>query len=67
MNWDQIKGDWKQLSPRLKHKWGKLTNADLIAIAGKREQLEGVLQSRYGYEKGRAAMELDTFTDGLTS
>lgn len=67
MNWDQIKGDWKQLGPKLKEKWKKLTDADLRTIAGKRNQLEDVLRDRYGYEKDRAVMELDKFADRLSS
>jgi uncharacterized protein YjbJ (UPF0337 family) len=67
MNWDQIKGDWHQLSRRLKEKWKKLTDDDLSAIAGRRDQLEGVLQTRYGYNKQQAGIELDKFTTGLTS
>jgi uncharacterized protein YjbJ (UPF0337 family) len=67
MNWDQIKGDWHQLSRRLKEKWKKLTDDDLSAIAGRRDQLEGVLQKRYGYNKQQAGIELDKFTSGLTS
>ena len=67
MNWDQIKGDWHQLSRRLKEKWKKLTDADLKSISGSRDELEGVLQERYGYNEHQAAMELDRFTNGLTS
>jgi uncharacterized protein YjbJ (UPF0337 family) len=67
MNWDQIKGDWKQLSGKLKEKWGMLTDDELTTIAGKRGQLIGVLQERYGYEKERAEMELDKFTRIITS
>jgi uncharacterized protein YjbJ (UPF0337 family) len=67
MIWDQIKGDWQQLSAKLKEKWGKLTDDDLKAIAGKRDQLVGVLQQRYDFEKERAEMELDTFTHRLSS
>ena len=67
MNWDQIKGDWHQLSHRLKEKWKKLTDDDLSAIAGRRDQLEGVLETRYGYDKQQAGIELDKFTTGLTS
>ncbi|MEX2308995.1 MAG: CsbD family protein [Pirellulales bacterium] len=67
MNWDQIKGDWQQLSRKLKEKWSMLTDADLKAIGGKRDQLEGVLQDRYGYAKDRAAMELDKFADAVSS
>jgi uncharacterized protein YjbJ (UPF0337 family) len=67
MNWDQIKGDWNQLSRRLKEKWAKLTNEDLAGIAGRRGQLVTVLQDRHGYAKDRAETELTKFIDGMTS
>ena len=54
MNWDQIKGSWKQMTGRVKQKWGKLTDDDLTLIGGKRDELVGKLQERYGYEKDRA-------------
>ena len=41
MNWDQIKGDWHQLSRRLKEKWKKLTDADLKSIAGSARRARG--------------------------
>ena len=59
-------GDWHQLSRR-QEKWGKLTEDDLTSIGGRRDQLQGVLQKRYGYDKERAVVELDQFTAGLTS
>ena len=65
MNWDLIQGDWKQLTGKVKEKWGKLTDDDLTVIAGKRDQLAGVLQERYGYAKEQAEKELDEFTKGL--
>lgn len=40
MNWDTIKGNWKQMSGKVKQKWGKLTDDDLTAIAGKRDALD---------------------------
>jgi uncharacterized protein YjbJ (UPF0337 family) len=67
MNWDQIKGDWTQLSRKLKEKWKLLTDADLKVIAGRRDQLEDVLRDRYGYAKARAAIELDKFADAVSS
>lgn len=67
MNWDQIKGDWKQLSGKLKDTWGRLTDDNPTTIAGKRVQLIGVLQERYGYEKERAELELDKFTHIISS
>jgi uncharacterized protein YjbJ (UPF0337 family) len=65
MNWDQIKGDWKQMTGKVKEKWGKLTDNELTVIAGQREQLVGVLQERYGYEKDLAEKEVNDFTHGL--
>jgi uncharacterized protein YjbJ (UPF0337 family) len=67
MNWDQIKGDWHQLSARLKEKWAKLTNEELATIAGRRMQLAVVLQGHYGYEKQRADTEINQFVDEITS
>jgi uncharacterized protein YjbJ (UPF0337 family) len=28
MNWDRVKGDWKQFKGKVKEKWGKLTDDD---------------------------------------
>lgn len=65
MNWDQIKGNWKQFEGKVKAKWGKLTDDDLTMIAGKRDELAGKLQERYGYAKDQAETELDEFSRSL--
>lgn len=65
MNWDQVKGKWKQFTGQAQQKWGKLTNDDLDVIDGKREELVGRLQERYGYEKEKAEEEADEFVDSL--
>ncbi len=61
MNWDHIKGNWKQVTGKLKQKWGKLTDDDLTLVAGKRDELLGRIQERYGYAKDRAEREVDDF------
>jgi len=61
MYWDQVKGNWKQFKGQVKQQWGKLTDDDLTEIDGKREELVGRLQSRYGYEKDHAEKELESF------
>jgi uncharacterized protein YjbJ (UPF0337 family) len=65
MNWDQVKGNWKQWTGKVKEKGGKLTDDDLTRVAGKRDQLAGLLQERYGYAKEQAEKELDDFTRDL--
>jgi uncharacterized protein YjbJ (UPF0337 family) len=51
MNWDIVAGDWKQFAGKIKQKWGQLTDDELTRVGGKREQLEGMLQARYGYRR----------------
>ena len=65
MNWDQIAGNWKQFKGKVKEKWGKLTDDDLTTIAGKRDQLAGLLQQKYGYAKEQAEQELTEFSNAL--
>jgi uncharacterized protein YjbJ (UPF0337 family) len=66
MNWDQIEGNWKQLKGKVKEKWADLTDDDLTAVQGRRDQLAGKLQERYGYAKERIERELDDFARTLT-
>jgi uncharacterized protein YjbJ (UPF0337 family) len=65
MNWDQVEGKWKQSKGKFREQWGKLTDDDIEVIAGKRDQLVGRLQERYGLAKEDAEKEADAFVDGL--
>lgn len=61
MNWDTIEGDWKRFRGKIREQWGKLTDDDLDIIAGKRDQLIGTLQQRYGSTREQVEMELGSF------
>jgi len=65
MNWERIEGHWKQLAGRIKEQWGRLTDDDLDVIAGKRDQLVGRLQVRYGLSKEVAERQVDSFCERL--
>ena len=58
MNEDTIKGNWKQFKGNLKEQWGKLTDDDFDVVAGRREQLTGKIQERYGVAKDEAEKQL---------
>lgn len=64
MNWDIVAGNWKQFSGKVKQKWGQLTDDELTQVNGKREQLEGTLQARYGYTKEQAQKAIDDWMSG---
>jgi uncharacterized protein YjbJ (UPF0337 family) len=63
MNWDRVEGNWKQFRGEVRERWGKLTNDDLDVIAGRRDQLVGKIQERYGLAKDRAEEQLRAWED----
>lgn len=65
MNWDQVEGKWKQYKGQAKEKWGKLTDDDLDVVDGRRQQLVGRLQERYGIAKDAAEQQADEFVKAL--
>ena len=67
MTWDEIKGNWREYKGRVREKWGELTDDDIDRIAGKRDQLLGILQNRYGKTREAAEKEIKEFEERLTS
>lgn len=65
MNWDEIQGNWKQLKGKVRSHWGKLTDDDVEVVNGKRTELLGVLQKRYGHAKDQGEREIDSWIKQL--
>lgn len=65
MNWDQVEGKWLQLKGQAKEKWGQLTDDDLDVATGRRDQLAGKIQHRYGVAKEEAERQLDEWSRKL--
>lgn len=63
MNWDQIEGQWKQLKGKAKEQWGKLTDDELAQIGGKKDQLVGAIQQRYGVAREEAERQVQDFAE----
>ncbi len=59
MNSDQFEGQWKQLKGKVKQRWGKLTDDDLTSLSGKKDELVGRIQQRYGITREQAEKEAD--------
>jgi uncharacterized protein YjbJ (UPF0337 family) len=51
MDWNRVEGNWKQV--------GQLTDDDLDMINGRRDQLEGRIQERYGLAKDQVRKDVD--------
>ena len=65
MNWDQVSGNWKQFRGKAKEKWAKLTDDDLALAEGKRDQLLGRIQERYGIAKDEAENQVKEWENTL--
>lgn len=61
MNKDILKGKWKEIKGQVKKHWGNLTDDELDKVNGQAEELSGLLQKKYGYDKQRAEKEIDQF------
>jgi uncharacterized protein YjbJ (UPF0337 family) len=61
MNWDRIQGNWKQFKGHAREQWGKLTDDDFDRAAGRRDQLAGMIQERYGIRRDEADRQIDAW------
>ncbi len=66
MNWEQVRGQAKQVEGKLKQKWAKLTDDDLMLLKGKKDEFVGRLKERTGLAKEEAERQLDELIDGLS-
>lgn len=60
-----LEGKWNQLKGKVRQQWGDLTEDDLERIAGKRDELVGVLQEKYGHSQEEAEREVNDFLSNL--
>ena len=58
MNWEEIQLNWNRLHWNLKERWGKLTDAEIDAIAGRREELITRLERSYGVNRVEAERQI---------
>ncbi len=65
MNEDRIKGQWKQMTGKMKSNWGKLTDDDLQRAEGDTEYLTGKVQERYGITRDEAKKQVEEFKKSI--
>ena len=60
-NTDILQGKWHELKGQARQTFAKLTDDDIERMSGKMEELSGVLQQRYGYNKAKADTEINNW------
>ena len=59
--WAKIKGAWTTSKGAVKEQWGKLTDDDITEVDGRRDQLVGKIQTRYGISREEAEAQVGGF------
>jgi uncharacterized protein YjbJ (UPF0337 family) len=61
VDWDRIEGNWKHFKGNARRHWAKLSDEQLEAVAGKRDQLAGKIQEVYGVSKEIAEKQVSAW------
>ena len=64
-SWNKVAGSWKRMAGAVKQRWGKLTHNEIREAQGRRETLNGYIQSRYGIDRDAADRQIDEWLKTL--
>jgi len=64
-NWNEIAGRWTRFSRDVKKQWGELTDDDVMQVNGRRENLAGKIQEKYGIALEEANQQIDAWASKL--
>lgn len=59
MNWDTVEGTWKEMKGKAKATWGEITDDEWSKIQGRREEMVGLIQKKYGHSRDAAEKAVD--------
>jgi uncharacterized protein YjbJ (UPF0337 family) len=59
MEWNRIEGNWTKFMAAAKSRWEKLTEEQLLVVAGRREWLAGSIQESYGITREASHRQID--------
>lgn len=61
MNLDTVEGQWTRLRGKILEQWGRLNADEVSIVAGRRDQLIGMLQRRYGVARAELERQVEDF------
>ncbi len=65
MKQEKLEARWHQLKGTVRELWGELTGDEIDWIGGRREQLVGKLEEKYGMSHEEADRQVEEFIDRL--
>ncbi|HWA16047.1 MAG TPA: CsbD family protein [Gemmatimonadales bacterium] len=61
MNWDRMAGSWTEMRGRIREWWGRQTHNDTTVINGRKDQLIGRMQQRFGAAVEEIEQQIGSF------
>lgn len=61
MTWDQMAGSWMELRGKIREWWGRRTSNNETVIKGRKDQLVGLMQQRYGDKINEIEQQIGSF------
>lgn len=61
MNQQIFEGHWKEIKGLIQRTWGEITNDEVSKMKGTYQELEGLLEKKYGYKKQKSEEEIRDF------
>jgi uncharacterized protein YjbJ (UPF0337 family) len=65
MEWERIQANWAGFRALVRARWARITEQQLDAIGGRREQLVLQVQALYGISLGMAQMQVESWQGQL--
>jgi len=65
MNWDHIEGKWTRFTGSAQERWGKITAVDILTTNGRKDNLVGRIQERFGIARAEAERQADEWSQAL--
>ena len=61
-NTQTLQGNWNEIKGKIQEKWGEVTNSELDQLAGKTDQIVGMIQRK----TGEAQADIKRYVDSLS-
>ena len=61
MKWEHIAGNWRSFIGHAEEYWGRITGDEFAVLEGKKDELVGKIQARYGVSGQRAREQIREF------
>jgi len=67
VNADEFEAKWKHLKGAVKQRWAQLTDDEVMGLSGRKDELVGTVQERYGITQEQATHETDTWARAMSA